>query len=186
MKMKRIPTIKNTTPTIYDLLTGNDLRSIGKSNEVVQLVTSDPVLFDEVFSGIFHEDKVIRARCADAVEKVGKMYPQYIQKKKTTILKNLPKFGQKEVRWHIAMMLGYIKLTPKETVRANQYLFEWLSEEKSIIVKVMCMQTLADLALKNKKMIKSVRDEIVKQMISGAPAIKARGRHLLADFDKIK
>lgn len=47
--------------TIYDLLTGNDLRSIGKSNEVVQLVTSDPVLFDEIFDGIFHNDKVVRA-----------------------------------------------------------------------------------------------------------------------------
>ena len=84
------------------------------------------------------------------------------------------------------MMLGYIKLTPKETDRANQYLFKWLGEEKSIIVKVMCMQTLADHALKNRKMLKSVRDEIEKQMINGAPAIKARGRHLLAGFDKLQ
>ncbi len=73
--------------TIYDLLKGNDLRSIGKSNEVVALVTSDPLLFDEVFEGIFHKDKVIRARCADAIEKVGKMYPEYIQKKKKLFLK---------------------------------------------------------------------------------------------------
>jgi len=173
-------------PTVYDLLTGNDLRSIGKSNEVVQLVTSDPVLFNEVFDGIFHRDKVIRARCADAVEKVGRKYPDYIQKKKAIILKNLSKFEQKEVRWHIAMILGYIKLTPKEIKLVNSYLFNWLEEEKSIIVKVMCMQTLADIALKNKKMIKSVRDEIEKQMLTGAPAIKARGRHLLADLDKIK
>ncbi|MCL4549392.1 MAG: hypothetical protein M1495_12580 [Bacteroidetes bacterium] len=173
-------------PTIYDLLTGTDLRSIGKSNEVVQLVTSDPVLFDEVFDGIFHKDKVIRARCADAAEKVGRMFPKYIQKKKMIILKNLQKFEQKEVRWHIAMMLGYIKLTPKEIATVSQYLFKWLSEEKSIIVKVMCMQALADLALKNKKMLKSVRDEIEKQMINGAPAIKARGRHLLKQFEKLK
>ena len=47
------------------------------------------------------------------------------------------------------------------------------------------MQSLASHAMKNKKLIKSVRDEIEKQMINGAPAIKARGRHLLADFDRL-
>lgn len=184
--MKKIPNIKQSNPTIYDLLTGNDLRSIGKSNEAVELVTSDPELFDEVFNGIFHEDKVIRARCADAVEKVAKRFPQYIQKKKTVILKSLNNFEQKEVVWHIALMLGYIKLTPKELDKALNQLYKWLNTSESIIVKVACMQTLSIHAMKNKKLLKSVRDEIQKQMINGAPAIKARGRHLLADFDKLK
>ena len=173
-------------PTIYDLLTGNDLRSIGKSNEVVQLVTSDPVLFDEVFDGIFHEDKVVRARCADAIEKVVLKFPAMIQKKKSVILKNLNKFEQKEVVWHIALMIGYLKLTPKELVKAFNVLHKWLNASNSIIVKVACMQSLATHAMKNKKLLKSVRDEIEKQMLTGAPAIKARGRHLLADFDKLK
>ncbi len=110
--------------SIYDLLKGNDLRSIGKSNEVVSLVTRDPLLFDEVFDGIFHEDKVIRARCADAVKKVGKRFPEYIQKKKSVILKNLSKFEQKEVVWHIAMMLGYLNLTKKETDKSFNQLYK--------------------------------------------------------------
>ena len=172
-------------PTIYDLLTGSDLRSIGKSEEVVQLVTSDPVLFDEVFDGIFHDDKVVRARCADAVEKVAVRFPGMIQKKKSIILKNLNTFEQKEVVWHIALMIGYLKLSPKEFTKAFDVLNKWLNTSDSIIVKVACMQSLASHAMKNKKLIKSVRDEIEKQMINGAPAIKARGRHLLADFDRL-
>jgi hypothetical protein len=171
--------------TIYDLLKGNDLRSIGKSNEVVSLVTSDPLLFEEVFEGIFHEDKVIRARCADAVEKVARKFPEYIQSRKPILLKNLDKFNQKEVQWHIALMLGYLKLNPKETDKVFAQLFNWLNSSDSIIVKVACMQTLAVCAMKNRKMLKSVRDEIEKQMISGAPAVKARGRHLIADFNKL-
>ncbi len=165
--------------TIYDLLKGHDLRSIGKSDEVVKLVTSDPLLFDEVFNGIFHEDKVVRARCADAVEKVAKKFPAYIQKKKKVILNNLQHFNQKEIRWHIALMLGYLKLTTREMGQASGYLFQWLNNEESIIVKVMCMQTLADFALNNRNILKSVNDEIRKQMINGAPAIKARGKKLL-------
>ena len=173
-------------PTIYDLLKGNDLRSIGKSNEVVALVTSDPILFDEVFNGIFHNDKVIRARCADAVEKVAQKFPQYIQKKKSVILKNLNKFEQKEVVWHVALMLDLLKLTPKELDRIFVQLFKWLNTSDSIIVKVACMQTLAQLSMRNKKYLKSVYNEIEKQMINGSPAVKARGRHLTADFDKLK
>ena len=173
-------------PTIYDLLTGNDLRSIGKSNEVVQLVTSDPVLFDEVFNGIFHNDKVVSARCADAVEKVAVRFPEMIQKKKSIILKSLSKFEQKEVVWHIALMIGYLKLSPKELIKAFDILHKWLNTSDSIIVKVACLQSLAMHAMKNNKLLKSVRDEIEKQMITGAPAIKSRGRHLLADFDKLK
>jgi hypothetical protein len=172
--------------SIYDLLKGNDLRSIGKSNEVVSLVTSDPLLFDEVFDGIFHEDKVVRARCADAVEKVAKKFPEFIQKKKSVILKNLYEFKQKEVIWHIALMLGYLDLNKKETDKVTAQLFKWLNSSDSIIVKVACMQTLAEHATKNKKLVKAVRDEIEKQMINGAPAIKARGRHLLIEFDKLK
>lgn len=172
--------------TVYDLLKGNDLRSIGKSNEVVSLVTSDQLLFDEVFAGIFHEDKVVRARCADAVEKVAKQFPNYIQKKKSIIIKNLSKFEQKEVVWHIALMLGYMKLSQKELRRAIEQLIKWLCESDSIIVKVSCMQTLANYAMKNKVLIKSVKDEIQKQMVNGAPAIKARGRHLLKDLQDVQ
>lgn len=165
--------------TIYDLLKGHDLRSIGKANEVVELVTSDPELFDEVFDGIFHKDKIICARCADAIEKVSGRYPEYIQKKKKIILSNLSSFKQKEVKWHIAKMLGYLKLTPKEKELAVRYLFDWLKMDKSIIVKVMSMQTLADIAETDKKLLKTVLDEIQKQMVNGAPAIKARGKKLL-------
>lgn len=171
--------------TIFDLLKGNDLRSIGKANEVVKLVTSDPLLFDEVFGGIFHEDKVVRARCADAVEKVAQKFPRYIQKKKSVILKNLKNFKQKEVVWHIALMLGYLKLTKRELDATFSQLYKWLETSDSIIVKVACMQSLAIQAMKEKKYLKSVRNEIEKQMINGAPAVKARGRHLLKEFDSL-
>lgn len=186
MKTKRTQTKNGACGTIYDLLTGNDLRSIGKSNEVVSLVTSDTELFNEVFDGIFHEDKVIRARCADAVEKVAKKFPEYIQKKKNIIIKNLDKFNQKEIIWHVVMMLGYLRLTKEETEKSFGQLYKWLNESDSIIVKVACMQTLSDFALRNKTLIKSVKDEIEKQMINGAPAIKARGRHLMKQFEKLK
>ena len=83
-------------------------------------------------------------------------------------------------------MLGSLNLTKKEVDKSFNQLYKWLNKSDSIIVKVMCMQTMADIALKNKPLIKVVRDEVEKQMINGAPAIKARGRHLLKEFEKSK
>ncbi|MFA7229067.1 MAG: hypothetical protein WC061_08525 [Melioribacteraceae bacterium] len=170
--------------TIYDLLKGNDLRSIGKSDEVVSLVTSDPLLFDEVFAGIFHTDNVIRARCADAAEKVGKKFPAYIQKKKSVLIKNIDLFQQKEVQWHVALMFGYLKLNRKETEKIYLHLAGWLNSSGSIIVKVACMQSMAGFAIRKTISAAVVRGEIENQMITGSPGVKARGRHLLAELDK--
>ena len=76
------------------------------------------------------------------------------------------------------MMLGALKLTKKEYEKVYTLLNEWLASSNSIIVKVACMQTLADYSLIFRSTLKSVADEIKKQMISGSPAVKARGRHL--------
>ncbi len=172
--------------TVYDLLKGNDLRSIGKSNEVVKLVGDNQELFDEIFAGIFHDDPVIRARCADAAEKVSQKKPSMLKPHKKTILKNLDKFSQKEVNWHIALMLGYLSFTKSEKEKVVDHLFRWMAEKGSIIVRVCCMQTLSKLASIDSNLKKVLISEIKKMMITGSPAIKARGRILLKEMKNYK
>jgi hypothetical protein len=93
--------------------------------------------------------------------------------------------SRKEIMWHAAMMLGALKLTKKEYEKVYTLLNEWLAHSNSIIVKVACMQTLADYSLIFRSTLKSVADEIKKQMISGSPAVKARGRHLLKKLGSV-
>lgn len=164
---------------IYDLLKGGDLRSIGKSNEVVKLIGKNRELFDEIFKGIFHNDPVIRSRCADAAEKVAQKNPDMLKPHKRTILKNLLNFKQKEVNWHIALMLGYLNFTKSEKEKVVNHLFKWMAEEGSIIVKVCSMQSLAKLSVNDAKLKRGLVIKIENLMINGSPAIKARGRKLL-------
>jgi hypothetical protein len=58
---------------ILKMLAGGDRRSIGRSNEVVDLVLREPKLIDIRFSGMRLNDPLIRMRCADAAEKVTAM-----------------------------------------------------------------------------------------------------------------
>ncbi|MCS5422239.1 MULTISPECIES: hypothetical protein [Psychrilyobacter] len=47
---------------ILKKLKGGDLRSIGRSNEVVQEILDKPSLFKEVFEGMLSSDPIIRMR----------------------------------------------------------------------------------------------------------------------------
>lgn len=56
---------------ILQKLTGGDLCSIGRAEEVVDDILRNPSLFAEVFEGMLHDDSCVRMRSADALEKVS-------------------------------------------------------------------------------------------------------------------
>ena len=51
------------------LLLGKDRRTIGKADNVVQLVV-DQASFDELFGLLFHHERTLVMRAADAVKKL--------------------------------------------------------------------------------------------------------------------
>ena len=58
---------------------GGDRRSIGRSKAVVAEVLPDGTLFSGLFAGLFVDDSVVRARAADAVEKISVVHPEYLR-----------------------------------------------------------------------------------------------------------
>ena len=79
-------------------LSGGDLRSIGRANEVVKEVLNDKKLFADVFKGMLDEDPIIRMRSADVIEKVCSLHPEYLQPFKTQLITEVSRIKQKEVR----------------------------------------------------------------------------------------
>ena len=59
---------------IQSLLKVGDLRTTGKSDEVVKLVLSRPPIFNEVVNAILANDPGIRMRASDAAEKITKIH----------------------------------------------------------------------------------------------------------------
>ncbi|WP_371362160.1 hypothetical protein SRRS_33840 [Sporomusa rhizae] len=98
---------------IYDKLKGGDLRSIGKAEEVVTDILNDKNLFTEVFNGMLSDDALIRMRSADAIEKVSRLHPEYLQPFKQQIIDEISQIGQQEVQWHIAQMFSRLEFQPK-------------------------------------------------------------------------
>lgn len=160
-------------------LKGGDLRSIGKSDEIVVQIGKDQKAFDEVFQGIFDEDPIIRMRSADVIEKVSQKHPSLLKKFKNKILRNLGNFKQQEVKWHIALMLSYLDLSEAESENIFVELSKWVLSDTSKIVRVNSMQALADISVKHENIKVRTKALIKEQMENGAPSQLSRGKKLL-------
>ena len=125
-------------------------------------------------------------RSADVVEKVSKKYSVLLEKHKNKILQNLINFNQQEVKWHIALIVSYLELTDTEAEKVFYELSKWMVNDKSRIVRVNSMQSLADISKKNNN-IKDRTIALIKEQIkTGIPSVISRGEKILNQFKKEK
>jgi hypothetical protein len=165
--------------TILALLSGGDRRSIGRSDAVVKTVFARPALFRNLIKAMWNENAVVRMRAADAAEKVSLQRPKLLQPFKAELLGLLAETTQQEMRWHLAQMVPRLSLTAAERAHAASVLRTYL-EDRSSIVKTFAMQALADLAIADERLLPETIELLDRLTRTGTPAMRARGRKLLA------
>ncbi len=168
--------------SIIEKLKGGDFRSIVNSNEVVEEVLTNPGLFDEVFKAMLNEDPLVRMRAADAVEKITREHPDYLQPYKTDLVKNVAAVNQQEVRWHVAQMIPRLILTKEERTNSAEVLFNYL-EGDSKIVQTNALQALADLSTEDAVLRQKVFQVVEKLAETGSAAVKNRALKLLEEME---
>lgn len=164
---------------ILQQLRGGDRRSIGASARVVQQVLARPALFRVVFGGMSDADPLVRMRCADAVEKITVQRPEYVARYKRRLIALAQSACQQEVRWHVAQLLSRVTLNKSDRRRVVGILSVYLTDD-SWIVKTFAMQSLADIAAKDAELRSAIVQRLEELTRTGSPAMKARGRKLLA------
>jgi hypothetical protein len=160
------------------MLEGTDRRSIGRSDEVAQIVLKRPQRFRELIKCLWNENPVLRMRAADAAEKVSYQKPRLLDGYKAELLGLIAEEEQIEVRWHLAAMVTRLRLTPAERQRAAKALQRYL-DHRSSIVKTFALQTLSALARVDAALRPNAKQLLEESVQSGTPAMKARARKLL-------
>ena len=161
-----------------------DMRTTGKSEEVVELVLSNPQLFKDVINAILVDDPGIRMRASDVAEKITRTHPEWLQPYKKLFLEVISTIDQKEVRWHTAQMLNRMQYTTIERQKVYDLLITFL-KDKSSIVKTFTMQALADMAIQNRNYLNQVQRLLYKLTQEGSPAMKTRGKKLLLGLKEV-
>lgn len=167
------------TVSLIEALAGGDLRSIGNANEIATQTTSQP-LFDDLFDLVFHKDRLIAMRAADAIEKITVTSPQYLKRHKNALLGLLLHGHNIEVKWHVALLVSRIKWTKTELKQAWDKLKEWaLTTGESRIVRVNAIQALYNLLPQCNSLAPAELLQLVETVSrENIPSVKARLKRL--------
>lgn len=161
---------------LEELLGGGDLRSIGKSNEVVSLITSQQE-FNTLFAFLFHQERLFVMRAADAIEKITLEHPEYLAAYHKELYHLCQKAVDKELKWHLALLVPRLAL---ETASLRQFwiiLKKWATDPKeSRIVRVNAMQSLYELSEKDFNFPTEFSQLLAQVEKEKIPALQARIR----------
>jgi len=178
------------TPNLLRLLADPpgraDRRSIGRSNAVAALVLKHPHSRNfgtaQLVRALWHSDPVVRMRAADALEKASTSKPAIISRFKSELLGLLSETSQQELRWHLALMLPRLPLTPGERRRSVPHLRRYL-DDRSSIVKTCALQAIFELSKQDSSLRSEALDLLRAAARSGTAAMRARSRILLKKLE---
>lgn len=129
------------------LTEGGESNSLGRANEVIEIVLNDSSRLDELYDCLFNEDAWVRMRAVDSVEKVCRVHPEWIAPYVDRFQDKLSSSNQPSIQWHLAEMYGEIELTSEQKTFAISWLKKLLSStEVDWIVAANSIKTLAQFA----------------------------------------
>lgn len=167
---------------LIDILEDGDLRTIGRVTEAIKMVNDQPDLFPELIRAMAHADPGVRLRASDAVEKISRNNPVFLQPHKAFLLDAVRGQTQQEVRWHLAQIIPRLELSPQERTRAAGDLFKYL-DDPSKIVQTNSLQALVDLAWEDDELFKQVKAVVERLAETGSPAVSNRAGKLFYELD---
>ncbi|MEJ5964264.1 hypothetical protein [Pedobacter immunditicola] len=167
-----------------DLLKGGSLRSLGRSNQVVELIDSQEQ-FDDLFRYLFHPDRTVVMRAGDVIEKVTLKHPEYLKSHAKELLDLSRKTTFIELKWHLAQLLTRLTFSEEEFVAVWDLLTSWaLDKQESRIVRVNALQGLFDLLPHHQDLIQDFNLTIAEMETEPIPSLKARIRILKSKLSK--
>ena len=163
---------------IENILGGSDLRSLGRTNEVVAS-THTKQDFDYLFTFLYNSRNEIVMRVADALEKLSRNNLSLLKGHEEDILNLCHHCTQKTLKWHLAQMLPRLELDDRRDAEARRILKDWACDRSnSRIVRVNSLQSLYEL----EKDRPFIHDELLGMMNQleneGIPSLNARIRKL--------
>jgi hypothetical protein len=156
------------------ILSGGDLRSLGKGSSVIFKIKNQND-FDELFKQLFHKDRFVVMRAADIIEKLTIRNPQYLTKHKKEILELYNVANDKELKWHLALLIPRLHLDNKEFGNAWNTLTNWAKDKtNSRIVRVNSIQGLFEMVKQKSELEEEFNLTLSELEKENIPSINAR------------
>ena len=160
------------------ILSGGDLRSIGNCNKVI-LKIKNQNHFDQLFKCMFHTDRVIVMRAADAIQKITINNPQYLNKHKKKIIELFYTAKNIELKRYLAVLIPRLHLGSIEFGKTWDSLTKWAKDKtNSRLVRVGAVQGLFEMAKQKINLIRNLNSTMLELEKENIPSVNARIRNI--------
>jgi hypothetical protein len=131
-----------------EMLKGGHHNSLGRTEEVVEIVLADRTRLDELYASLADADELVRMRAGDALEKVCRSRPEWLRPYVERLLGEVGAIEQPSVQWHVAQMLDHLRgdLSDEQEARAAELLQRNLTQSSDWIVLNVTMDVLSEWA----------------------------------------
>jgi hypothetical protein len=160
--------------SVREKLTGGTRTSVGSADEVIQKLLKNTAGLPAIYDLFLDEDSVVAMRASYVAMKVAEQKPDSVEPFAKDLLKNLNLYTQQEVRWHIPQLLAHLNLTLAQKRKAYEVLMEWSETDKSKIVGYYSLQTAANFAETDDKLLQDFIPRLKKANKLGAKSIQNR------------
>lgn len=138
--------MKETFAEIFSI--GGKTNSLGRANEVIEIVLKDKRKLEELFSCLFVENAWVKMRAADSLEKVCRLHPERLLPYVDRLQDEAVLDPQPSIQWHLAQIYAQLGLTPKQKIKAINWLESLLSStDVDWIVSANAMKTLVQFCI---------------------------------------
>ena len=159
-------------------LEGGDLRFLAKAQQLGSVIKTQKD-FDDLFLFLHSKDRALIMRAADVLEKISRDYPNFLWAHQKEVLQFINTAKHKEFKWHLAQMVGRLKLTQVQRQQVFDILSKWVKDTgESRIVRVNALQALYDINQKYHEFGKEIQDLTLRIQEENIPSLNARIRKL--------
>ena len=167
-----------------EMLEGGHPNSLGRTEEVVEIVLADRSRLEELFDGLRASDEVVRMRVGDALEKVCREQPEWFVSHLERLLGEVGAIEQPSVQWHTAQMLQHLRaeLSSDQARRATELLKRNLTEASDWIVLCTTIDVLAEWGGRDPSLTDWLAPELERLRGDKRKAVAKRASKRLADL----
>ena len=130
---------------VVDWLRANDMGSDGYSDEAAAFILENPALIEDLLAGIDDQVPAVRARTADALEKVGRQRPDLIYPHLPKLVDVAYRDEKAAVKMHLAMIFGHLAVEEELRSGLYEHLLHLL-EEPGVFTRAWAIASLCILA----------------------------------------
>ncbi len=165
--------------SIVEWLSSGDLRSDGAANEVVDLVLQNPDLIEDVLGALRAADDVVRGHAADALEKIARSLPALLGDHVDEIMATARRDEVPMVRWHLAMILGYLSQCEARVEDLMDTLIHLL-DDGSVFVQSWSIVSLCIIARAYPQRSREILSKIERLKQSESAAVRTKVRQAIS------